>query len=603
MMKNPGGAADRNHFGHTNAPFLTRMEAWTPLRAPHHAVFSDREIQLLLKANRTFEHRHRRLVFLSFENGLASLGGLATVTRYLPRSLADAGEEVTLVTPLHRDHPHVRKALASGELDTVWADRHLELGEIKASVTCCRHLREPFPTYLIGVEGFFTAKENPYAYADKGDLTRDALAFCTAVPTVLRELGLTENVVLHANDWETALAGITSKIGIVRGLLGSAATVLTLHNAFDAGLDSRAACEFMGRPPAGDTVLKSAIPFLDAPLVAVSVAFAHEMCHDPFVQAVLTGHLRRHLSMNPPVGIDNGLFGVRKSPFSKGALTQAGNGAYGKLLAEKRVLRKRMVREICRATDHRIRGRLDLDDGDDTTPVFFMSGRLDLVQKGFDLVFHAFREIERGSAKLFFSPSEVREGEAPAFRFFEMCAEECAGDIAIWPFRIPDERYNLLVSGAGFLLMPSLYEPFGAATEGLLHGTPPLVRGTGGLWTQVDTVLPCHIPGFYGGVLQPAHERPTGIVFREQTSPGLSVDWHSILREPPERRILAPAYRDIVDAVRDTLRAAIKISADPEEYGRLVLNGVQAVSRRFKWSRTAERYQRVYDCVSRGGNA
>ena len=101
--------------------------------------------------------------------------------------------------------------------------------------------------YYIHIESFFTAEENPYAYTDQRRLVSDAFAFCRAVPYVLRRVECDRSVLLHANDWETALVAYTSKLAIIEGTLDSAKTVLTLHNAFDAGLPSETARMFIGR--------------------------------------------------------------------------------------------------------------------------------------------------------------------------------------------------------------------------------------------------------------------------------------------------------------------------------------------------------------------
>ncbi len=105
-------------------------------------------------------------------------------------------------------------------------------------------------------------------------------------------------------------------------------------------------------------------------------------------------------------------------------------------------------------------------------------------------MFAAFQRLKRGSAKLLFSPNVAGLPGASAvyaeeIGYFANAAHRSGGDIAIWPFFVPNADYRLLLRGASFLLMPSLYEPFGAASEGYAAGTPVVARGTGGLWMQV----------------------------------------------------------------------------------------------------------------------
>lgn len=55
----------------------------------------------------------------------------------------------------------------------------------------------------------------------------------------------------------------------------------------------------------------------------------------------------------------------------------------------------------------------------------------------------------------------------------------------ILPYRIED-GYDLLLQGSTYALMPSIYEPFGAAVEFLANGTPVIARDTGGLHDQLS---------------------------------------------------------------------------------------------------------------------
>jgi glycosyltransferase involved in cell wall biosynthesis len=453
----------------------------------------------------------------------------------------------------------------------------------------------PVPTYFVAVEGRFTAALNPYSYLDSSEILDDSLAFCAAVPFVMKTLGVDRDLLFHANDWETAPVAITSKIAVLDGLLENARTALTLHNSFDSGVGAdRKRMFFGGRSPAGDTVLKCAIPLLDGPLTTVSAPFAEELRADPLQRTVFTNHLQEAFSENPPIGIENGMFGKPYLRYTYAALSHARQGAYGKLLAEKERFRGAMLKVVeAMAGRDGVIGRLrdvGADSGvnaDADRPIFFMSGRLDLMQKGFDAIFHAVRRFPVGKVALIFCPSSADGARhSRELAFFRDIALERPGDIVIWPFRITEEEYVASVLGSSFLLMPSFYEPFGAATEGFIYGTPVVARATGGLTVQVRPLK--------GGSVGAA----TGLLYRESAGDEQAcAGWRDILDAPVDRRIMIPLYQSMVDEAFKALSEAADIYADGARYGRMMVNCMDGL-RDFSWETAAAKYRRVYEAAS-----
>lgn len=579
--------------------FRLKLDCWTPLRAAYHGFFNDEEVSALTSEPSPPDAGRRCTVLVVFENRLVSLGGLGTVIRHFPRHLARGGEEVVLMTPLHRNHPNVKAALASGGLKPVHGGIDGTCGGFSFQGECYREKGAPVPTYHLGIEGYFESLEDPYHYEREERLLEDVLAFCLAVPLAVAQLGVTENVLFHAHDWETALVGLTSKMAQVEGRTTRSRTVATLHNSFDNGLPSPTARRFLGRTVPWETVLQCALPFLDGPLATVSVPFARELRHDPLQTTVFVPHLAEALRRNSPIGIENGPFGTPARAFAPAALRAGRRGDMRGLLREKRERERTLRRKLEEDDDSRCIGRLRFNSPG-RKPLFVMSGRFDLAQKGFDLVFHAFQRLPRDSAYLLFSPSNPDSGSRDAFAFFADCTREREGEIAIMPFRIPGAFYRDVLRGSSFLLMPSFYEPFGAATEGAINGTPVIGRGTGGLWRQVHSWTPCPVPAFYGGLLrtQPgALDSATGILHREEfPEREAGPQWRQILGLGPRERIEVPLYRSMVDAAHRALLAAVDLYSRPRDYGRVVLNGVEGVSDvRNGWETAVEKYRRIYD--------
>jgi glycogen synthase len=578
--------------------FHTKAESWVPLRAVYHQIFSEEQITLLQERRRATRPEKRCIVFLSLENRFASLGGLGTITKYFPQELARRGEKVLFVSPFYKHIPSVKEAVAAGDICKVDGTFFCQSGPFRRRVSRYTEPGAEIPTWFIDIEEFFTAGQDPYDYREPNGLLLDSLAFCAAVPSLLRKLGIREHIVFHANDWETAPISLTSKWALCQDTLKSAATVLTLHNAFDHGLPPEIGARFFPGLPRGETVLQCCIPFLDAPLTTVSTPFAHELRHDPLQQGHFANHLQRHFAQNPPIGVEHGLFGHSKPVFSAAALAAARQGQPERLLKEKSVWRQSFEKSMAEPLPKPCIGKLRR--GTAKVPVFFMSGRLDMGQKGYDLILHAFTRLKPGSAKLVFCLTNPRPDD-PSFEFFREIARQCRGDVTIWPFRLSRSHYQQFLKAASFLVMPSLYEPFGAATEGFMGGTPVIARATGGLWCQVRSLKPCPIPAYYHALFD-RHlfdaEQATGILFRERygREAEMSRQWRELIGCTPRERLKYPLYRSMVDAAHAALLSAIEAYGDSQAYGRLLLRGSEAVAQ-FSWLKAADKYRRIYDLI------
>jgi glycogen synthase len=576
--------------------FAMRLEQWPRLGRADEGLLPDEKGPVA----QTFPPADRTVVLLAFENRFASLGGLTPVMNYLPRKLIEMGERVVFLSPFHSRHPAMRAARKGGVIESLFVKVPFRLAGYREVLTCYHDTGAGIPSYYLEIPDRFCAGENPYDYSGTGKLLEDALAFTAAVPFACSRLGFIENVLFHAHEWETAPIAVTSRLA---GCLHQSRTVLTLHNSFDCGISPENKNRFFGRELPGDTVLQCSVPFLSGPLITVSTPFSYELSRDPLQRTFFADHLQEVFSRNPPIGIENGIFGDAPPPFTVKVLRAAREGEYEKLLTRKQTYRRRFLKIIERGRDSRAIGRLLIDNEDTLTPVFIMTGRLDFMQKGFDVMFTAFERLKRGRAKLFFCPSGTSGKNDRDFKFFKAIASRCAGDIEIWPFKIPRRVYDLFLKGASYLLMPSLYEPFGSVNEGLLSGTPVVARGTGGLWVQVNSACPVKVPSFYGRLqLDGKREFPTGILFREEY-PDVKAEqeWRRLLELPPAQRLQVPLFASLVRSAENALKNAAGLFTRREEYARLMVNGLEEV-RKLSWDRAAEKYVQVYDVTCTRGN-
>jgi glycosyltransferase involved in cell wall biosynthesis len=296
-------------------------------------------------------------------------------------------------------------------------------------------------------------------------------------------------------------------------------------------------------------------------------------------------HLQDIFRMQTVVGIDNPLFGEAKPAFSERAIAQARAGNSAPILSEKRSLRTRMLHALAEYRDERMFGTLDggqgkpLDRLPEEIPLFMMFGRLDPGQKGFDLLARAIEAVPRGAARFVLTPIDSG-AVTPWLEDVRALAHARAGDVAVYPFRMRT-GYAETQAGASFAVMPSLYEPFGAATEAYLRGTPVVARATGGLTSQVADY-------------RRDRDRATGILFRERLP--LTPGWPSLLQAAtPVERVALPLYGFLVESLADALEEAIELwRSKPGDYGRMLAN-LHSKAASFSRERAAKAYTALYE--------
>lgn len=592
-----------NRFDHI---FQTKLHSWTPIASACQSFFSPREIGLLRRSEQTFDGAQRTVVFVFFENSYASLGGLAAIAKCLPKFMKEAGENVVFLSPYHSNNKNIQQAYRDGHFVTLFEDMRFTCGNFSSKVTCLQDITFDVPAYYCALDDCFIPRDDPYDYPDPAMLGLDSLVFCAAIPAVLGKLGLKKNLLLHVHDWETSAVALTSKMAVLDGRLTSAKTVLTLHNSYDAHLSAGLMSKFFGMTVPTDTFLRTFVPIFDGPLTTVSTPFAHELRFDPLQTGVFTRHLQRTFSQNPPIGVENGVFGDQTVPFSTQALARCEQQDFSLLLQEKRRLRQGLIACMQSYRNDHILGKIEFPENAENIPVFFMTGRLDLMQKGFDAGLLAFQRLKRGKAKLFFglnigSKSGDFSNDSALLDFLNEAVLNCLGDLTVWPFRISTVDYALLLKGASYLLMPSFYEPFGSATEGFIAGTPVVARATGGLWLQVQAYNEVYVPPFYGNLFKEKGpmQCATGILYRERFPDLISEnEWNKILKLPLRERASSALYEAIVESAYCALETATEIYADPSRYGPLIANGFKSLSS-LSWERSVEKYRKVYDRASR----
>jgi glycogen synthase len=556
----------------------------------------------------------RTVVFVTFENEFAPLGGLAAVMRELPRRMAQAEQgRCFTVTPFFQDITRCRPKLFA-EIHSTGHTFGVRFGDRRHEVEIFQHLdKDGFRTFLLDSADFFNAPCdcgnppapqapcNPYLTpSDPGQLLQDALFFCAALPQALVELGQTENLVLSLQDWEAACVALTVR---EEPRISSAACILTLHNPYDKPLSDADLGQISERRLVGPTVLARVIPLLDGPLCTVSENFAAELISDPLHTAVYAPHLQGLFKERTVVGVNNGLFS--QLDFPSAAIDAARRGDFSHILAEKQGRREALIAVLQEYTPREAWGSLDLSDFDG--PIFLMFGRDDPRQKGYDVAAAAIRHIPKGKARYVFTPIPGDEG-LDGLGFLRKLAHDRPGEVKVFPFRMA-QGYKELQRGCSFIVMCSLYEPFGGATEGYAVGTPVVARATGGLVQQVAPVTSATISIPARRLADQFHPRnapPSGFLFREPNLSRAEVEagWRTIVAcaywpggDRVADRVGTPLFDAMVEQAVHAFRDAIDLYTDDETgYADLITNGFGMLDL-FPWDRAVRKYQRIYDDV------
>jgi len=143
--------------------------------------------------------------------------------------------------------------------------------------------------------------------------------------------------------------------------------------------------------------------------------------------------------------------------------------------------------------------------------------------------------------------------------------------------------YYELQIGSTFGVMPSIYEPFGAAIEYMVKGTVTIARRTGGLADQIE------------------HEK-SGILYRENSR---FYDLENIkqffnLSDNVIERRNNPWLLSMVDQCHEAIKHAINLYQNHNhEYYRLIVMGFKK-ARTFDWAISAGKYFEVYKKVNQG---
>jgi len=576
---------------------------WTKNSETVDGFFDKKEIALITSRIKSIK-KIECLVFCSFESRFAKSGGLAAVTTKILPYLKEVNNisNVILLTLFYPNIIPAKKIRPTGLSIKVPFDKKSHEAEILKYV---QDYEQPadgiIEEFYLKADGFFESKNklnDPYIYNEHdveksaAALRENSLFFCQAAPFVLQKLGFNKNTLFHLQDWETILIALTAKTAMLDGILESCASVCTLHNPFDSGwlkldslakiLDSERSKKINNNLKDDLTAHKIGLSLVDGALITVSKNFAKELKQDVLHTGHFAPHLQNIFEKSKIKGVSNGMFvdfppefsGFAK-PAKPSRISKAKINRVRETKLEKRVELLKILDEY--HPPQRF-GKMTYKNGPLThlpgdVPIMFMSGRLDPNQKGFDIFLRAIAKFKEDEIKVVLSPLPARESDLDIFR---KVAESSRGNVIVFPIRM-EQGFHELQIGSTFGLMPSIYEPFGAAIEYMINGTLVIARKTGGLIDQIDH----EINGFLFKEPQRNYNLQNIKTFMEASG-------------QVELRQTNPWCRDMVDSLYKILKRATKLyQKENEKYYEMILNGFMK-AQNFDWQTSAKEYYTIY---------
>ncbi len=482
-----------------------------------------------------------KILYVSPEvDPFAKTGGLADVSRSLPKALADLGHDIRVVMPLYKSIDVRRYGLHPilAEIDV-----HFPRATRRGYVQSATFPGSSVPIYFIQQDHFFGRDElygsNGEDYPDNPE--RFAF-FSLATLWMLKGLDWQPDVI-HCNDWQTALIPAYLRFHAdlaADRFYSEIRTLFAIHNLAYQGLGAPEWVERLGLPRAlfnlkgvefyGKlNLMKAGILYADH-LSAVSRQYAKEIRTKEF-GAGLEGVLDERASHL--TGILNGADYSIWSP------------EVDSLIPARYSIQSLRGKEKCKAA---LEARFDLPEKPNTPLIGIVSRLAD--QKGFDLITEVMDDLMRLDIQLVI----LGTGEPKYHEFLTRMAEKYPRRMGL-ALRFDNELAHWVEAGADMFLMPSRYEPSGLnQLYSMRYGTIPIGRKTGGLADSITNATPSTIKSGAG----------TGLVFEEYSG----------------RRML------------DAITRAIKLyKANPQAWAKLVHN---AMEKDFSWTASAEEYARLY---------
>jgi starch synthase len=409
---------------------------------------------------------------------LIKTGGLADVAGSLPGALAPLGIAVTTLLP---GYPQVMDRLSGAKVVHRWQDL---FGGPAALVSA---EAAGLALLVLDVPHLYRHSGGPYQDSHGADWTDNAQRFA-ALAYAAAEVGggLLGNDgpdIVHAHDWQAALAAVYLHFARANQPRRRPATIVAIHNIAFQGQFPASLLKMLRLPPGAFTIdgveyfgqigfLKGGLALADH-ITTVSPTYAIEIQSSEMGMG-LEGLLRHRSQVLS--GILNGVD------------IEVWNPATDKHLVAQYDAQRLDDRQRNKAA---LRQRFGLAD-DAPGPLVAVVSRLSW-QKGMDLLLAALPRLIEDGGQL----ALLGAGDASLQAEFTAAAARHPGQVGA-VFGYDESLSHLMQGGADIILVPSRFEPCGLTQlYGLRYGAVPVVARVGGL---ADTIIDANDAALAAGV-------------------------------------------------------------------------------------------------------
>jgi starch synthase len=402
-------------------------------------------------------------------------GGLADVTRSLPKAQNRLGHEVMLISPFYEKVIDIKKH----DLKPVFKNVKIYLNSVDhVEVSYWKgYLMEDLPIYFIENKKYFSQKKKLYGSSHEN---ARFLIFDVAALKLLSLLKFKADIV-HCHDWQTGLIPFYLKNDFrYSKTLKKAKTIFTIHNlVFQFGHN------WWETPLADRDYGRRRIPHLDDPSIeninfakrAILSADIINTVSEQYRDEIMTKHfgqdLQRILKNRADYlfGIINGIDYNAYNPENDTSLFR--NYNYEKISGKadnKKVLQKKFGLPV-----------------DAEIPLLCATSRVTF-QKGFEQIIRLLPQFLRLDAQFVI----IGSGDKRYIKELLKIARKHPKKIVVIPSHEENQKYETLVyAGSDFFLLPSVHEPCGInQLIAMRYGCIPIVREVGGLYDTVSNYNP-----------------------------------------------------------------------------------------------------------------
>lgn len=429
-------------------------------------------------------------------------GGLADVTRSLPKALKRLGHDVIIITPLYG------RLIGKTEnnLRLLFANVSLQLNSQESiKVNYWRgYLMPGLPVYFVECRKLFSRHHHIYGSSHEN---ARFLVFNVAALKLLSLLKFPADII-HCHDWQTGLIPYYLKTDFrYSKTLEKARTVFTIHNLiFQLGHN------WWEILPAAKDYGRSRLPHLSGPAIeninfakrAILSADIINTVSETYREEIMTKgfgqDLHRILKNRSDrlFGIINGIDYYAYNPEKDRSLPRRYSADNPELKSENKKYLQKLF-------------GLPVNSG---VPVFCTTSRVTF-QKGFELLIKIFPQLVKMAAQFIV----IGSGDKKYIAELQKIARKHPDRLVVIPSHEANQKYETLVyAGSDFFLLPSTHEPCGInQLIAMRYGCIPIVREIGGLYDTVEN-------------FNPATGRGTGFTFKSERHDGEALFYGAIVR-------------------------------------------------------------------------